>query len=245
MLNLSKFDPLTIGKGKVVVIIGKRGTGKSLLVRDIMYAKRDIPAGIVMSGTEDGNGFYKQFVPDCFIFSKFDEKALERLLKRQRELSVKQRATDVFVILDDLMYDRSVMKSETMRQLLFNGRHWKIFLIVTAQFVTNLPAEIRANCDYVVACREVIASNRKRLHEMFFGIFPTRRMFEVVFQKCTAGYEVLVMDNTKMSNKIEDCVFWYKATANPPPFRVGHPMFWAFHDRMYNPVGDPSLRTFT
>jgi predicted ATPase len=40
---------------KVCVFIGKRGTGKSTLVTDILWNKRNIPAGIAMSGTEEGN----------------------------------------------------------------------------------------------------------------------------------------------------------------------------------------------
>ena len=52
-LQLKKFDPSKIGDDKVCVFIGKRGTGKSTLVTDIMYHKRHLPVGIVMSGTED------------------------------------------------------------------------------------------------------------------------------------------------------------------------------------------------
>ena len=51
---------------------------------------------------------------------------------------------------------------------------------------------------------------------------------------CTENYECLVLDNTSKSNKISDCVFWYKAPIRKN-FRVGSPMFWQYHQRHYNP----------
>ena len=63
-LELKKFNMKHISfrpdenKGPVVVLIGRRDTGKSFLVRDLLYYHQDIPIGTVISGTEAGNGFY-------------------------------------------------------------------------------------------------------------------------------------------------------------------------------------------
>ena len=51
---------------------------------------------------------------------------------------------------------------------------------------------------------------------------------------CTENYECLVLDNTVKSNKIQDCVFWYKATVRKG-FKVGSPQLWNMHKKMYNP----------
>lgn len=239
ILNIRKFDPTTIRDGSVVGIIGKRGTGKSILVKDVMYNKRTIPMGLVMSGTEDGNSYYSRFVPDSFVFTEFDKGSLERLVERQKKLAKKGKAGRVFVVLDDLMYDKRIMKEKVMRQLLMNGRHWNIFMIVTAQYPADLgPPEIRSNCDYVIACRETIHQNRERLYRMFFGIFPSFDDFCRVFSACTENYGVLVLDNTKQTNNIEDVVFWYKADIHEGSknFKMGHPQFWKFHRRNYAPV---------
>ena len=55
------FDP-NKNTGPVIVLIGRRDTGKSFLVRDLLYYHQDIPNGTVMSGTEAGNGFYGNHV---------------------------------------------------------------------------------------------------------------------------------------------------------------------------------------
>ena len=44
-------------KGPVIVLIGRRDTGKSYLVQDLLFYHQDIPIGTVISGTEAGNGF--------------------------------------------------------------------------------------------------------------------------------------------------------------------------------------------
>ena len=100
-LQLKKFDPSTMGDDKICVFIGKRGTGKSTLVTDILWYKKHLPAGIAMSGTEDGNGHYKQFIPDIFVYSDFNRGALEKLIERQKKLVAAGRATPVFLLMDD------------------------------------------------------------------------------------------------------------------------------------------------
>jgi hypothetical protein len=59
-------------------------------------------------------------------------------------------------------------------------------------------------------------------------------MFSKVMDACTENYECLVLDNTVKSNKITDCVFWYKAKVRTG-FRVGSPNLWKLHSKMYNP----------
>ena len=71
-------------------------------------------------------------------------------------------------------------------------------------------------------------------YKAFFGVFPTYDMFSQVMDACTENYECLVLDNTAKSNKITDCVFWYKARVRKN-FRVGSPSFWQYHQRHYNP----------
>ena len=65
------FDPNS-SSGPVIVLIGRRDTGKSFLVRDLLYYHQDIPIGTVISGTEAGNGFYGGMVPKLFIHDEYN-----------------------------------------------------------------------------------------------------------------------------------------------------------------------------
>ena len=70
-LELKKFNINEIKDDKVVVLIGKRDTGKSFLARDILYHHQNIPVGQVISGTEGANQFYQKIVPKLFIHDEF------------------------------------------------------------------------------------------------------------------------------------------------------------------------------
>ena len=66
-IELKKFDMNMISDDKVVVLIGKRETGKSFLVKDLLYHHQDIPVGTVISGTEGANSFYSKIIINIII----------------------------------------------------------------------------------------------------------------------------------------------------------------------------------
>jgi hypothetical protein len=235
-LKLKKFDPTKIGDERICCVIGKRGTGKSTLVADIMYHKRHIPMGIVQSATEEGNKFYSKFVPDIFVYNDYSITAIEQVVARQKKLVSKNSPNpNCFLILDDCMHDRKSLKSPIIRQIFQNGRHWKIFMILTAQYALDMSPDLRGNVDFVFILRENIIQNRERLYKSYFGIFPTFAQFCQVMDACTENYEALVLDNTSHSNKIEECVYWYKAPIRTN-FRVGSEIMWNYHNRNYKPA---------
>jgi hypothetical protein len=120
-----------------------------------------------------------------------------------------------------------------------NGRHWKIFFMLTMQYCMDLSPDLRANVDYVFVLRENVIQNRERLYKSFFGVFPTFDMFCQVMNSCTENYECLVLDNTSKSNRIEDCVFYYKAPIRRG-FRIGSDAMWQYHQKNYNPNHVPT-----
>jgi hypothetical protein len=241
-LELKKFDMKSISfkpnenKGPVVVLIGKRDTGKSFLVRDLLFYQQEIPIGTVISGTEEGNGFYGKMVPRLFVHNEYNTAIIENILKRQRtvlkqikhEMETYKRSTidpRAFVILDDCLYDATWTRDKMMRLLFMNGRHWKVMLVITMQYPLGIPPTLRTNIDYVFILRENYIANRKRIYENYAGMFPTFESFCQVMDQCTENYECLVINNNSKSNKLHDQVFWYKAD-NHGDFRLGSKEFW-------------------
>ena len=223
-------------KGPVVVLIGRRDTGKSFLVRDLLYYHQDIPIGTVISGTEEGNGFYSRLVPKLFIHNEYNTAIIENIMKRQRSVikqiqkqleTYKKSEIDprAFVILDDCLYDNTWSRDKMMRLLFMNGRHWKVILIITMQYPLGIPPALRTNIDYVFILREPYIANRKRIFDNYAGMFPTFESFCQVMDQCTENYECLVINNNAKSNRLQDQVFWYKADAHNE-FRLGSKEFW-------------------
>ena len=241
-LELSKFNMQQISfrpdenKGPVVVLIGRRDTGKSYIVRDLLFHHQDIPIGTVISGTEAGNGFYSEHIPKLFIHDEYNTAIIENILKRQRQVlkqvkreieSYKKTTIDprAFVILDDCLYDASWTRDKMMRLLFMNGRHWKIMLIITMQYPLGIPPNLRTNIDFVFILREPYIKNRRIIHENYAGMFPTFESFSQIMDQCTENYECLVINNNSKSNKLQDQIFWYRAEPHGS-FKLGSKEFW-------------------
>jgi hypothetical protein len=186
-----------------------------------------------------------------FIYGEYDKDIIERVIERQRKMvnmkpppgkkELTSRDVGAFILMDDCMYDRRFLKDACIRQCFMNGRHWKIFFMLTMQYCMDLSPDLRANVDYVFIARENVIQNREKLYKAFFGIFPNFDMFNQVMTACTENYEVLVLDNTSKSNRIEDCVFWYKAKIHQN-FRVGSQQFWNLHQKTYSQKGPAGAR---
>lgn len=241
-LELKKFDMKSISfkpnesKGPVCVLLGKRGTGKTVLVKDLLYYHQDIPIGVVVAGTEEGNGFYGKLVPKLFIHNEYNTAIIENILKRQKsvlkqikkEMETFKRSTidpRAFVIMDDCLYDATWARDKMMRLLFMNGRHWKIMLIITMQYPLGIPPMLRTNIDFVFILRENYIANRRRIYENYAGMFPTFESFCQVMDQCTENFECLVINNSSKSNKLHDQVFWYKADTHND-FKIGSKEFW-------------------
>lgn len=234
-IHLKRFQPATMQTNRVCLLIGKKGTGKSTLVEEIMWFQQNIPVGTIMSATEEANEAYSQMAPPLFIYKDFDADALEKLINRQKKMKAmyKQNGNHLpfdhraFLLMDDCMYNKKNFHGAMMRELFMNGRHWDLFVLITMQYLMDVTPDIRGNTDYVFALKENIRKNREKLYKEFFGVFPSFQVFDELFLEVTQDYRCLVHDTTVSSTRIEDCVFWYKAKKRPP-FRLGAQWYWDY-----------------
>jgi hypothetical protein len=248
-LQLKKFNMNMIKDDSVVVMIGKRNTGKSFLTKDLLFYHQDLPAGTVISPTENANKFYSDIVPPIFIHDEYESKITQEFIKRQKNL--KKRITfgekDIdnraFLIMDDCLYDNDWKKDKVIREIFMNGRHWGIFFLLLMQYAIGIPPNLRSNIDWVFLLRENNIQNRKKLYENYAGMFHTFEMFCQTMDACTENFECLVIHNGAKSNKLEDQVYWYLAE-NHDDFRVCCPEAWEFSEQNFNPEDyekEPSL----
>jgi hypothetical protein len=223
----------------MIVVIGKKDTGKSFLVRDILYqTQRHFPVGTVISATEIANEFFQSMVPSKFIHDKYRPEIVQNVIKRQATIKAKRNADKTsrgggsnvdpraFLILDDCLYDAKAWTSEESTRFVFmNGRHIDLMTIITMQYPLGIGPNLRTNVDFIFILRENITRNRRIIYENYAGMFPTFEMFCSFMDQCTENYECLVICNNVSSNRLEDQVFWYKASEHPP-FRLFDQSLW-------------------
>jgi hypothetical protein len=135
-LELKKFDPRTLKDDSVVVLIGKRNTGKSMLLKHLLSYHQSLPLGLVTSPTEKCNKFFEKFIPKMLIYDEFDPEVMKRFLDRQAKVS-EQYNTELakygksqidpraLLVLDDCLYDKTWPNDKNIRALFMNGRHFK------------------------------------------------------------------------------------------------------------------------
>ena len=229
-------------EGPVIVLLGKRGTGKSILIKDILYHNQDLKVGTVMSGTESGNGFFSKVLPKCMIHNEYKQDILRGLVEHQKAVlkEIKKQKQvygrplpdydgRVFCILDDCLYDTNWTRDKLIRMLFMNGRHWKVMLIIAMQYPMGIPPVLRTNIDYTFILRESNKSIRRKIYDHYAGMFDTFELFEDIMNQTTEDNECLVVANNTKSNKLIDQIFWYKANASivNAEFRVGGAEYWA------------------
>jgi len=235
-LELKKFNVRNIKDDSVILFIGKRNTGKSFLVKDIMSHFKNIPVGVVISPTESVNHFFEEFIPGMLIYDNYEPQIIQKFVERQRKIAdqassekKKYGRTDLdpraFMILDDCLYDKTWPSDPNIRFLFMNGRHVKTLFLLTMQYPLGIAPQLRANVDYVFILRENQITNRERIYKQYAGMFHNFDVFNTVLNQCTENYECLVIDNKVQSNKIEDQVFWYKAEPHNN-FQVCSPELW-------------------
>ena len=238
-LELKKFDLREIPDGAVCVIIGKRKTGKSFLLRDILYNKRDFPVGQVICGSEMANPFYSHFIPPIVIHGEYKKSTVERFIERQRKLREKVRGGDrkfkkidsrAFLVMDDVSYDTSWLKDQCIREIFMNGRHFDINYYLIQHYPLGINPSLRTNIDYVFLMRENNTNNRRRIFENYAGIFPDFGTFCDALDHVTENYGCMVINNGSKSNDLEDSVYWYKAEEHEP-FQMCDQSVWDYNNK--------------
>lgn len=239
--KLRKFEMSSMQDDKTVLLLGKRNTGKSTLLEDILYhLSNSFDIGFGMTLTQDTARSFAKFMPESFIHNKgVKTETLEGIIDMLRKVTeADNTGTDkvkVYGVLDDVASQKGIFNSETMRDIFMNGRHYHVFFVILLQYVMDIGPSIRSQIDYVFILRCTGVDDRKKIYKNFFGIFPDFETFEKVFDQCTEGFDCIVLDNTVRSNKIEDCVFWYRAQPRPPNFRLCNREAWKLHYMFYEP----------
>src|SRR5438309_11799246 len=111
-LPIQEFTLGEMCKDPSIIMIAKRGSGKSWITKAIIYKLSDIPLGLVISPTEKNSHFFVDFFPDTYIFYRYESKIFRKLffrqnviLKKAREKREKGKFIDprAIVIMDDCL----------------------------------------------------------------------------------------------------------------------------------------------
>ena len=227
-----------------IAIIAKSGSGKSWVIRDIMYYMKSIPCGTIIAPTDKMTGFFNEFFEPSFIHHEFQEDIIPKLLSRQKYILDKNKKRKAkgkkpvdpraFLIMDDCMSSKHLwLKDPNMLSIFNEGRHYQLTFILSMQYSLGIQPELRSNFDFIFLLGEDFINNRKKLYEHYAGMFPTRDIFDQIFLQVTDNYGCMVINNRLRTTDIRKKVFWFKAKKRDE-FKVGCKKLQKFHKKNYD-----------
>ena len=238
-LKLKKFNPVTISDngllGCFIVLIGRRNSGKSTLMKDLLGRMTDIDIVIGVSPTDDTNQLMTECIPKAFVFREASEDFLKNIMEsQQKRWSDNKKGLELCICLDDVAWDTAFFNSKTFKQLCFNGRHMHITVILAMQYALCIPPPIRAQVDLCITMSEKMLSNRKKLWEQFFGMM-TFTEFCQIMDKTTNGFECLCLWNRSRSNELDTMLYWYVACYDfSKNVKTSNACFWTLSEHYCN-----------
>lgn len=226
-LRVRRLRPSTLKPYRLHLIVGKRGCGKTTLLKDLLYHFRNsVDFAIAMSPTAESANMLRQVMPPACVYDTYSPAVVEQLVALSQELAHGGKIRHLMLIADDVLYDRAVFRSPAIRNIFFNGRHLHVTFIILVQYMMDLTPDLRAQIDYLYIMRENIVTNRQRIYKHLFGCVPTFDMFQSLMDACTQNFECLCLDNTNPTDDASSGISWYKAQIDLPTFHMGRRVYY-------------------
>jgi hypothetical protein len=110
-------------------------------------------------------------LPSENIYHELTDKSIHEIYNKIDGYSEKDEKTLLFI--DDMTADlkRSKFIQETLKKLIYNRRHLKCNLIITAQSFTNIPLDIRKNIQNLI----LFKPSKKEMELVFAELFETKK----------------------------------------------------------------------
>jgi hypothetical protein len=145
----------------VTLIVSPKGGGKTTLLLNMLnYYNKVFHTIYIYSATVKLDLKWKPFLDkldeskEKKVFTKFSPTLLEKIMRERDEGLTPKR--NILVIYDDMISDNATFAKftkNTITRSVFNARHFGISTIIVSQKYTEIPANIRNQCDHLMISR--------------------------------------------------------------------------------------------
>lgn len=155
VINVRLFDWDLYRPDYTIVLAGRRRTGKTTFVKGFLKAVRPFFPRVLVFTKSTADCEYRNFIPDKYIIEGMDDKILANVIKQQKHdlkeyrKGKLQKNINLLVIIDDCMSD-GLRMVKSLDELFYEGRHIKISVVVTMQYIKAIPPALRDNADLLV-----------------------------------------------------------------------------------------------
>lgn len=236
VFKIKKFDIENIKQNKNILIIGPQYSGKSHLLKNILYFLES-PFAVLVNPGEFATNFFGKILPEQCKVDEVNNELLEKLVYRQRELvRAKKRGyrgddfdTGCTLIMDNCVPDLFEMKWEKNKFFKFMfqcGKDVGLSTIFTSPYPLKIPEYYLTSIDYVFLLKDTNNKNKRKLFDQFGGMFGDFAKFKEVMDTCTDKFACLVIDRTKPATNPGEMFHWYRAPTNLAENYLGSKNLW-------------------
>ena len=180
-------------------LIGRPGSGKSSMAISLMtqkspkiYRKTHHHVIIMMPANSIGSLKKNPFacLPPENIYNELNDKTISQVYSNIDKASSADEKTLLFI--DDMTSDlkKSKFIIDTLKKLIYNRRHLKLNIIITAQSYVNMPLDIRKNITNLILFK------------------PSKKEFQIIFEELVEAKKELFEQVMKISyDKIHNFLF--------------------------------------
>jgi uridine kinase len=201
--SFAKFDLSRLGNNAKICIIGKRGSGKSWVVRKLVETLNKSPDylenTLIMAPTETYTKFHTKNFPQAKILTGYDIDHVQENLRDH---------IDGCIVYDDCL---SVKPHPEIENVLCDTKYWAKSFILALQFANDISHKLTKNCDYIFLLREDFYNNKKKYYDLYGKMFSTFEQFNEVFGQLTQNYGCMIIDMKSKSDNVLEKVFSFNA----------------------------------
>lgn len=242
----AQFD--TVEPDCSIALIGKRRSGKTKWAQYMLpQLKNKCGRFVVMTGNKDNAQEWREMIHPLYVVD-MDLEYLKKLRdfqdKKAEEFGLGQMPDryKITIVFDDCGSSPSFMHSKIMRDLLSNGRHYGMTIIILAQYLMQMHIENRGNLDYVGVLFTNNIKDIKKIADEYVSCCDLR-LFKYILTSLTKNRGLCWIDNTKQAMDISDCIFHKKMVWPFKMKRLGREEANRYADkRFYSVHGSSSSR---
>jgi hypothetical protein len=180
------------------IFSARRNSGKTHLITHLLsraVASKRYNMMMIMCPTSF-NGHYQQYTKN--IVPGFNEKVIDNVIKKQREMLEAGKHRHVLIVLDDCV-GHSQFKTPQFELLASQGRHFKISVWISTQHLKKMPPIVRNNADYLYMLGKQTVPVLKTFYEEFGADFGDFENFAEAVREASKNYGVFCINNLKQT----------------------------------------------
>ena len=239
--SIKEFDPSIMKEWPnfTCIIFGRRGTGKSILLRDFLYKTKDVYGQAhIFSQTAHLQKDLFDYVPKLNIHKGFDIDTMQRLYNEQERACMEAEETVegkasvpiLLFIFDDVISDANVRHCALYDSIYTMGRHIRIAMITLSQELmgrSGISKVGRVNSDLIMTFFPSSRYDREGVVNQYLSTSNDRKIgMELVNDVTLQDFTAIVMFVKKSTADYTKYVYTYRVPEetvnNPPKFMIGN-----------------------